>query len=98
SVPMADGIEDIADEAGFIDALCELKGRHPELRRAVVKLDEGFSGEGNAMFSFAGAPTGPMRSWIKENLAALACEATSMSAEAYLAKLREMKGVAEAFV
>jgi hypothetical protein len=98
SVSMADGIEDIADEAGLIDALCELKGRYPELRRAVVKLDEGFSGEGNAMFSFAGAPTGPLRSWVKEHLPTLACEATSMSAEAYLAKLREMKGVAEVFV
>jgi hypothetical protein len=29
-----------------------------EFQRAVVKLNEGFSGEGNAIFGFEGAPDG----------------------------------------
>ena len=32
------------------EALAALKGHNPELRRAVVKVEEGFSGEGNAIF------------------------------------------------
>ena len=38
------------------EGLAELKARGPLLSRAVVKLNEGFSGEGNAVFSFADAP------------------------------------------
>jgi hypothetical protein len=98
-VPMAEGIEDIADEQSLVEALCDLKGRNPALRRAVVKLDEGFSGEGNAMFSFEGAPaSGSLRSWVRDRLPAIACEAKDMKWEAFAAKFREMKGVAEAFI
>ena len=39
-------------------ALAELKHQVPTLRRAVVKLNEGFSGDGNAVFSYEEAPTG----------------------------------------
>lgn len=98
-VPMADGIEDIADEQGLVEALCELKGRNPSLKRAVVKLDEGFSGEGNAMFSFAGCPEGArIQSWVKDKLPELACEAKDMKWDAFAAKFKEMKGVAECFI
>ena len=45
-----DGVEDLTDEAGILAGLVDLKTRDPDLRRAVVKLNEGFSGEGNAVF------------------------------------------------
>ena len=65
----------------------------------MVKLDEGFSGEGNAMFRFDAAPEGSgLKPWVKQNLSNLACEAKDMTAEQYLAKFREMKGVVECFV
>lgn len=98
-VPMADGIEDIADEQGLADALCELRGRNASLKRAVVKLDEGFSGEGNAMFSFAGCPeSGRIQTWVKNKLPALACEAKDMGWDEFSTKFKEMKGVAECFI
>lgn len=98
-IPMPDGIEDVADERALVEALCELKGRNANLKRAVVKLDEGFSGEGNAMFSFAGCPDGGgLRPWVKEKLPKLAIEAKDMNWEAYAAKFKQMKGVAEAFI
>ncbi len=50
------GVEDLADESEVVAALAELKRRDPGLQRAVVKLNEGFSGEGNAIFGFEGAP------------------------------------------
>ena len=35
------------------------------LRRAAIKLDEGFSGEGNAVFSYEGAPEGgDLERWV----------------------------------
>ncbi|MGQ0742483.1 MAG: peptide ligase PGM1-related protein [Alphaproteobacteria bacterium] len=98
-VPLADGVEDIADETGLVEALCALKGRNRALRRAVVKLDEGFSGEGNAMFSFAGCPqSGRIETWVKNKLPEIACEAKDMKWEAFSTKFKEMKGVAEAFI
>jgi hypothetical protein len=97
-VKMADGIEDISDAAGVIEALAELKGRNPDLKRAVVKLDEGFSGEGNAMFRFDGAPTTGLKAWIKERLPALECEAKDMTCDEFLAKFDEMDGVVECFI
>ncbi len=52
-VPIPDGAEDLKDEGDIAAALAEMKARDPGLRRAVVKLNEGFSGEGNAIFSSA---------------------------------------------
>ena len=36
----------------MVDALTELKRRNPRLGRAMIKLDEGFSGGGNAIFQY----------------------------------------------
>ena len=93
------GFEDLADEAAIAEALSALKARDPGLRRAVVKLDEGFSGEGNAVFDFAGAPEGAgLRPWVAGRLPQLAFEAKGMDWDAYRAKLDQMGAVVEAFV
>ncbi|MEO6166040.1 MAG: hypothetical protein ABIO46_04920 [Chitinophagales bacterium] len=47
-----EGFEDLRDEADLVDSLAELKEKQPLLNKVVVKLNEGFSGEGNAIFSF----------------------------------------------
>jgi len=52
------GFEDLRDADDLARALVELKAQRPQLRKAVVKLNEGFSGEGNALFDFAYAPGG----------------------------------------
>jgi hypothetical protein len=78
------GVEDLADEGEVVAALAELKRRDPGLQRAVVKLNEGFSGEGNAIFGFEGAPDGGgLEGWIKSRLPALAFEARDMSWAVY---------------
>jgi hypothetical protein len=98
-VAIPDGVEDLADEANIVAGLVELKTRNPGLRRAVVKLNEGFSGEGNAVFAFDDAPEGdaPM-SWVRERLPDLAFEAKGMTWDAYLGKAREMGAIVEAFI
>ena len=51
-IPLPQGFEDLASAGDVPEALTELKARRPEIARAVVKLNEGFSGEGNAVFDF----------------------------------------------
>jgi len=94
-----DGYENLADEKQVAEALAALKSRRPSLRHAVVKLNEGFSGEGNALFSFDGAPGGAdPASWISGRLPAMDFEARGMTWEDYAGKIREMGAIVEAFV
>ena len=98
-VPIPDGAEDLRDAQQLAEALAELKRRHPAMERAVVKLNEGFSGEGNATFAFAGAPLDRgLPQWVRGRLPQLAFEAKTMGWETYEAKVTQMGAVAEAFV
>jgi hypothetical protein len=93
------GYEDIVGADDIARALAELKGERPDLRRAVVKLNEGFSGEGNAIFEFADAPSGAgLRPWVRDRLPGLAFEARGMTWELYQEKMRSMGGIVEEFV
>jgi hypothetical protein len=98
-IPMPDGFEDLEDAGDVAEALAALKNRDPNLRKAVVKLNEGFSGEGNAVFRFEGAPEGAaLKPWIRERLPDLAFEAKDMTWELYEGLLTGMGGIAEAFI
>ena len=104
-VPVAPGMENLNSETEIVDALVDLKQQNPELRRAVVKLNEGFSGEGNAVFSFNGAPenrTGRasgLRTWVKTRLPQkLKFEATDEKWDRYLCSFEEMGGIVEEFI
>ena len=70
------------------------------LRKAVVKLNEGFSGEGNAVFRFDDAPAGSagLKTWVRDRIAGLAFEAKDMSWDLFSTKIGEMGGIVEAFV
>jgi len=94
-----DGYENLADIDQVVEALAALKQRKPELRRAVVKLNEGFSGEGNAVFSFVGAEEGAgLAPWIRERLPRATFEARDMTWKAFNAKIGEMGAIVEAFI
>jgi hypothetical protein len=93
------GAEHLRDEDDIIAALAELRGKDPGLRRSVVKLNESFSGEGNAMFEYGDAPTSGLEFWIRRNLLErLRFEADGESWEPYIAKFREMGGIVEEFL
>ncbi len=53
-VPLPEGFEDLHTLHEIETALVELRARRPGIRRAVIKLDESFSGEGNALFRYPG--------------------------------------------
>ncbi|MEM6486803.1 MAG: peptide ligase PGM1-related protein [Pseudomonadota bacterium] len=96
---IADGVEDLADAEQMAEALVALKARDPGLRRAVVKLNEGFSGEGNAIFDYPeGEDAAALRPCVRGLLAGMDFVAPGLGWEAFEAKFAEMGGVVEAFV
>jgi hypothetical protein len=96
---MPDGFENLRDVIDLAEALTRLKRQKPALARAVVKLNEGFSGEGNAIFRFADAPEGrPLAAWVRERLPRMQFAAHGMGWEEYAAKVEDMWAVAEEFV
>ncbi len=98
-IPAPAGFEDLRDARDIAGALAGLKRMRPQMRRAVVKLNEGFSGEGNAIFDFAAVPEGSgLEAWIADRLAGLAFEAHGMTLDAYLEKFQAMGGIVEEFL
>ncbi|HUM47481.1 MAG TPA: peptide ligase PGM1-related protein [Chitinophagales bacterium] len=100
NITIPDGFEDLRDEADIVDALTELKEKQPSLKKAVVKLNEGFSGEGNAIFSFeklTGA--GSLKNKILHTLQKeLEIVAGDIPYDSFLEKFRIMNGVVEEFI
>ena len=94
-----DGFEDLKNEGDIVRSLVELKAKAPALRKAVIKLNEGFSGEGNATFSFDGCPSKDLESWVLRELPRRTkFEATGETWERFLPKFEEMQGIVEAFI
>ena len=99
-INMPDGFAGLRDVSDLVDALAELKRQAPEIGRAVVKLNEGFSGDGNAVFSYAGAPpTGSLQPWLRQELPKrLRFEAADERWEPFQTKFAEMGGIVEHFI
>jgi hypothetical protein len=98
-IPLPDGSEDLHSPADLVAALAALKRRNPGLARAVVKLNHGFSGEGNAVFSFAGCPDCDAERWLAAHLPLnLAIEARDLGWSRYTAKLAESGGIVETWI
>lgn len=96
----ADGFEDLRDERDLFQALADLRARNPHLRKAVVKLNEGFSGEGNALFRYDRAPGEvPELAWYADQVpAGLRCEAKDEHWPSFIDKFRRMGGIVEAWI
>jgi hypothetical protein len=93
------GFENLARESEIVDSLYQLKQQDPQLRKAVLKINDGFSGEGNAIFSYEGAPPEwELRNWIRENLRRLEVIAPDLNYKTYLRKFNHMQGIVEALI
>jgi hypothetical protein len=99
NVPLPPGFENLTGENDIIESLFILKQQHPFLRKAVIKINDGFSGEGNAVFSYDGAPDGfELKPWIKENLRTMKVIAPDLNYRTYIKKFSRMQGIVEAFI
>ncbi|KAA9038202.1 carboxylate-amine ligase [Ginsengibacter hankyongi] len=94
------GFEDCNNEEDIIEALFKLKLMLPGLNRAVIKLNDGFSGDGNAVFSYEGSPGKEyLKLWIAEVLRQrLQMVAHDLVYESYLKKFTEAGGIVEVFI
>lgn len=96
---MPDGHEDLTSADDIADAITDLKQKNPALEKAVVKINEGFSGEGNALMHLTNAPTGKdLPHWVRDNLPNLSFEAAGISWQLYQKKFAAMEGIVEEFI
>ena len=93
-VALPEGFDDLRSEDDIVAALDALRERRPGIRRAVLKLDDSFSGEGNAIFQY---PRVSWRGAIRDALADLTfCVPTQR--DGYQRKFAEMGGIVEEFL
>ncbi len=92
-----DGEEHLQNEHDIAAALYALKQRNPGLKKAVVKINEGFSGEGNAIFVYPGYEM-DAQAILAELPLRLRIVAGNLSFADYLSKFIAAGGIAEAFV
>jgi hypothetical protein len=92
------GVEDIHSVEQVHSALRELRARRPAMRQAVVKLNEGVSGEGNATVDLTDLPApGDARepAALAQRVEAMSFELKSLRPEIYFARLAERGGIVE---
>jgi hypothetical protein len=94
-VDLPPGYEDLHTLGEIEEALGELRARRPGLRRAVIKLDESFSGEGNALVRY---PESHGPAALREALQRLEFSVPTETPDAYFAKLSRMGGIVEEFI
>jgi hypothetical protein len=89
------GMEDLHSPVEAEEALADLKKLRPGLKRAVIKLNESFSGEGNAIFRY---PEAEGRPALHEALRQVEFSVPTETPEAYFEKFARMGGIVEEFV
>lgn len=97
-IPHPLGIEDLHSLEDVEDALVKMRRQRPELKKVMVKLNEGISGEGNASVSLSGltAPgAADERAQIAERLRTMELESVDVTLDDFVAKLAERGGIVE---
>jgi hypothetical protein len=90
------GVEGLGSEEDITRAIATLRDRKPAVEQIIVKLNEGVSGEGNAIVDLAGLPAGRRNDdALRERIRAMRFDATGVTHEDYLAKLGTVGGVVE---
>lgn len=89
------GREDLHSVDDIVRALMAVHDHRPEIRSALLKLNEGFSGEGNARFEY---PPVVDEVSVRRALNHLQFSVASESVSAYLAKFAAGGGVAEEMI
>jgi hypothetical protein len=97
-VPHPLGVEHISSLETAVAAIVELRARSPRLAELVMKLNEGVSGEGNAIVDLNGLPapgSASEREAIADRILEMALEAPAIGIEQYLERLAARGGIVE---
>jgi PGM1 C-terminal domain len=92
------GVENLGSEQDLIEAIAQMRGEKPSIKQVLVKLNEGVSGEGNAVIDLTGLPApgnSEEQSMLEERLRAMQFESKAVTYDSYMKKLAERKGVVE---
>lgn len=99
SVNFPDGFEDLHTKEEVIKAIADLKLKYPAMRKAVVKMNDGFSGDGNAIYKYPALNEGSMEEQIRQSLSTHFKPVSKEVSEAlFFEKLNEMGGIVEEFL
>ena len=97
-VPCPVGAEDLHTVDEIVAGVQSMRVRRPSLTEAIVKLNEGVSGSGNALVDLHGlpAPGSPDEAAaIKERLLGMQLESEKLTLEVYLAAFEQHGGIVE---
>ncbi|MBS1511588.1 MAG: ATP-grasp domain-containing protein [Bacteroidetes bacterium] len=99
-VTMPPGAEHLNSREDIVHAVAAIKDMHPQTRKVVIKLNDGFSGEGNAILHYPeGLSKKELFEWIHHHLEnKIIPVAADVSAENFLEKFETMGGIVEAFI
>jgi len=92
------GARDLWSADAVVDAVVDLRAKKPGIRQVIVKLNEGVSGDGNALVDLAAVPA-PGEPGVREAVvtavAAMAPEAAGTTFAVFAATLADWGGVVE---
>lgn len=95
-VSVPHGSEDLSNEQQIIDALTRLQEELPGIEKAVIKLNDGFAGEGNGVFLYAGSKASAES--IAASLREMQWSSGRERLQSFLGKFSEMGGVVEEMI
>ena len=96
-VPYPLGVENLSSIDDVVAAISNMRAQKPELRQVLVKLNEGVSGEGNALVNLEGLtfPGTSEHDLVFDRLQSMKFELPGVTYETYVRKLNERGGIVE---
>jgi pheganomycin biosynthesis PGM1-like protein len=90
------GTEGVSGEGDLVDAIAAMRERKPSTEQVIVKLNEGVSGEGNAIVDLTGLGPGRAETAaIVEAIRGMRFDAPAVTYDDYMTKLTGVGGVVE---
>ncbi len=102
NVPHPLGHENIGSKEDLLAAIARMCARKPSIQQVLVKLNEGVSGEGNAIVDLGGlapvagsADSGGDKAALEKRLRGMKFESEGVTYDSYMKNLQERQGVVE---
>ena len=92
------GRENLTSRDDVVAAIIQMRAKKPSIKQVLVKLNEGVSGEGNALVDLSGLPPSGdsnERTVIEDRLKAMQFELNGITYNSYMRKLEARKGIVE---
>jgi hypothetical protein len=97
-VPHPLGHENLGSKEDVLGAIAQMRAKKPSIKQVLIKLNEGVSGEGNAVVDLRGLPApgdSKEQAMLEERLRAMQFELSGITYDSYMKKLQERKGIVE---